>query len=373
MYSSSYSIFKSLVFVIVSILLVAGCGDDDKAASPDLQWSWVPLGSGVDSLRSVNALTVYKGKLIAGGSFENAGGKLVNRIAAWNGSSWSALGSGMNGGVDALTVYDNKLIAGGSFTTAGGVPANRIAAWDGSAWSALGSGMNNYVWALAVYDDQLFAGGQFTQAGGVSANHIAAWNGSTWSPLAGGGTDKQVHSLAVWSSGSDSALIAGGWFRFAGGQDVRCVAAWMRTQWVPLGSGMTVVNYYSLGVYAISDYFDSLVAGGDFQMADGNTVNNIAKSGPYGWLPVGSGTDGPVLALTVFDGKLTAGGEFLLAGGVGINHVGVWSDSSWKPLDVGIDGTVYALGVYNNQLIAGGRFTTAGGKKALSIAAWGLH
>jgi len=39
--------------------------------------------------------------------------------------------------------------AGGQFTAAGGVPAYYIAVWDGSAWSALGSGMNYYVYTLA--------------------------------------------------------------------------------------------------------------------------------------------------------------------------------------------------------------------------------
>ena len=47
----------------------------------------------------------------------------------------------MNDSVYALTVYDGKLIAGGYFTTAGDVSANRIASWDGSSWSPLGSGM----------------------------------------------------------------------------------------------------------------------------------------------------------------------------------------------------------------------------------------
>jgi len=44
------------------------------------------------------------------------------------------------GSVEALTVYNNTLIAGGTFTTAGDVEANYIAAWDGFTWSALGSG-----------------------------------------------------------------------------------------------------------------------------------------------------------------------------------------------------------------------------------------
>jgi len=48
---------------------------------------------------------------------------------------------GVDGSVQALTVFDGKLIAGGGFTIAGGVTVNFIAAWDGSSWSALGSGM----------------------------------------------------------------------------------------------------------------------------------------------------------------------------------------------------------------------------------------
>lgn len=109
-----------------------------------------------------------------------AGSTNANYIAAWDGGSWSALGSGMNGGsqpyVFALTVYNNKLIAGGLFTTAGGTNVNYIAGWDGSSWSALGSGMNSLVYALAIYNDKLIAGGNFTTAGAKVSAYVAEWN-----------------------------------------------------------------------------------------------------------------------------------------------------------------------------------------------------
>ena len=57
-------------------------------------------------------------------------------------ADWSALGSGMNQVVAALAVSGTNLYAGGYFTMAGGVSANCIAKWDGSAWSALGSGIS---------------------------------------------------------------------------------------------------------------------------------------------------------------------------------------------------------------------------------------
>ncbi len=91
----------------------------------------------------------------------------------------------MNNTVWALAVDGSgNLYAGGNFTTAGGNAANRVAKWNGSAWSALGSGMNSAVPALAVDGSgNLYAGGDFTTAGGLAANHVAKWDGSAWSAL----------------------------------------------------------------------------------------------------------------------------------------------------------------------------------------------
>ena len=160
--------------------------------------------------------------LYAGGNFTTAGGVAANRIAKWDGSSWSALGSGTERrSVYALTVFDDgggpALYAGGDFTTAGGVAANRIAKWDGSSWAALGSGMSDNVHALTVFDDgggpALYAGGFFTTAGGVTANRIAKWDGSSWAAL-GSGMSGAVFALTVFDDGSGlPALYAGGRLR----------------------------------------------------------------------------------------------------------------------------------------------------------------
>ena len=76
--------------------------------------------------------------------------------------------------VKALTVYDGKLIAGGRFTSAGGQTANYIAQWDGLLWQAIGSGFNSRTEALLVNEDQLIAGG-FLNAGGDDAARVARW------------------------------------------------------------------------------------------------------------------------------------------------------------------------------------------------------
>jgi hypothetical protein len=86
--------------------------------------------------------------------------------------------AGVSGTVNAMTVYDGKLVVGGTFLVVRDVFANYIAAWDGTSWSALGSGTDGTIEALTIYNGSLIAGGRFTSAGGTSAHYVASWNGN---------------------------------------------------------------------------------------------------------------------------------------------------------------------------------------------------
>ncbi len=88
------------------------------------------------------------------------------------------------------------------------------------------------------------------------------------------------------------------------------------------------------------------------------------------WAPLGSGLNGPVLALAIYNNKLIAGGNFTTAGGNGANYIAAWDGSVWTPLGTGTNYAVCALTVYNNQLIAGGGFDSASGVRAVGVAAW---
>src|SRR3990170_4872817 len=90
---------------------------------------------------------------------------LLALSAIINAQTWSPVGMGIaNGYVQALAVYNGALYAGGSFTTAvGGNSAKYIAKWDGTTWSAVGTGMDRGVEALSVYNGDLYAGGYFTK------------------------------------------------------------------------------------------------------------------------------------------------------------------------------------------------------------------
>ncbi len=326
---------------------------------------WISMGGlpGADSLVFA-AATDALGNLYIGGWFNLVGDVVANRIAKWDGTAWSALGSGMNGNVTALAVSGTNLYAGGLFTSAGGTGATNVAKWDGSAWSALGSGMNNQVNALVVFNAELFAGGSFTTAGGSPAKAIAKWNGSTWSEVGGGmgGDYPYVFSLAA----SGSQLYAGGAFTFAGGFTVNRIARWNGSVWSALGTGMNDA------VFAVAMSGANVYAGGAFTTAGGNFANYTAKWNGSTWLSLGSGMNDWVSALAMDGTLLYAGGWFTTAGGVTANRIARWNGSGWSTLGVGMNRSVEALVVYETgrTLYAGGNFATAGGTAAINIAKW---
>ena len=203
--------------------------------------AWSALGPGLNNAVFSMAFD-SSGNLYAGGGFTSTQGGTANalaRIAKWDGSAWSALGPGMNNNNVNALAFDSSgnLYAGGSFTTTVGGTANalaRVGKWNGSAWSALGSGLNNAVNAL-VFDGSgnLYAGGGFSSLQGGTPNtllNIAKWDGSTWSALTRSGPDNTVNALALDSSGT---LYAGGNFTTSGSR----LAKWNGTAWSAVGSG----------------------------------------------------------------------------------------------------------------------------------------
>lgn len=373
---------------------------------------WSALGSGMSS--SVQALAVWDDRsgngpaLYAGGSFTSAGGIGANRIAKWNGSEWSPLGSGVAGpsspSVDCLVVHDDgggdgpSLYAGGTFATAGGVTANNLARWNGSSWSSVGGGVTNtsspVVADMLVFDDgsgsgaALFVGGNFSKAGAVTVNDIAKWSGGAWTSLAGG-TNSAIFSMALFDDGTGDgeSLYASGSFTTIGGVSAARVAKWTGTTWTPLGSGLSV------GAGALAVYDDrsgggpALYAGGSFLVAGGVAVNRIARWNGVTWEPVGNGTNKAVNVLKVFDAgdgeglSLFAGGDFETASGTLVNQVAAWNGSKWSPLGTGMGSAaatpaVNAMAIFDDQsgsgpaLYAGGSFTAVGGSNTAFIVKW---
>lgn len=321
---------------------------------------WISLETGVLGANgSVECLAMDgNGHLYIGGSFSAVGFTLVSNVAKWNGSAWSALGSGTNEAVSDLEIVGGELYAGGGFTTAGGVEVNRIAKWNGSAWSGLGLGMDSYVGELLAVGSDLYASGSFLTAGGVAANRIAKWNGSTWSAL-GSGLSSGAR-LAVMGG----QIYAGGSITTAGGVAVNRIARWDGGSWFALGTG---TNSF---INAMVVHGGELYVGGNFSAAGGVIANRMAKWNGSSWSAAGTGFTESVQDMVVFNGSVYAAGMFLKFGHTPYSHLWRLNGSAWSNLGIELDGQISGLLAAGTDLHTVGYFKHVGTTSVNRIAKW---
>ena len=261
----------------------------------------------------VQAIAVSGADVYVGGFFTDAGGAATaDFVAKWNGAAWSGIGSdGAGGGaiapttdtpspaVFSLAVSGTDLYVGGVFSDVTGiVEADSLAKWNGSTWSALGSGSCNTgcgaiagpagVYALAVSGTDLYVGGAFTDvAEGVGSprDNVVKWNGSTWSALGSNGTGDgalgaPVHALAM--IGTD-LYVGGDFYDAADIATADRIARWDGAAWNSMGSGGPDGGAISGDVNALaaSPSGADLYVGGEFTDTAGiATADYLSLWGP---------------------------------------------------------------------------------------------
>ncbi|MFZ2654451.1 MAG: hypothetical protein WAX69_06005, partial [Victivallales bacterium] len=336
-----------------------------KCTTPSTSPTWSALGSGTND--RIRSLVFYDASnLYAGGDFIIAGGVTVNRIAKWNGTTWSALGSGMSSGLVNSMACDpatGNLYAAGSFIKAGGISVYGIAKWTAatSTWSALGSGIS-YPYSsdpvVAVKCDSLgnlYAAGSFETAGGVPANCIAKWNGSAWSAL-GSGTNNKIYTMAFDPVGDN--LYVGGGFTVAGNQFSAYVAQYAVSQNPPadltiakVGDGTTtpapgktsVTTGKAVVIKATptagNDFTGWTVSGPEAVVADIGAANTTVTIS-------GNATVTANFAISVNDitSSAGAGGSIAPLGVIPVNYYGsktftITPAANYHIADVEVDGT----------------------------------
>ncbi|MEZ6036313.1 MAG: hypothetical protein R3F29_02450 [Planctomycetota bacterium] len=310
-------------------------------------------GAFVNTLTVVSALAVLPdGRLVAGGSFTQAGMAAAAGVAAWDGTSWAAVGGGTDREVYSLLVTTSgELVIGGVFSQVGGVLAKRVARWNGSTWAPFGFGLDHSVNALVqMPNGELIAGGSFWQG-------IKRWTGSSWSVL-GTGIYNGTDALTIAPSGE---LIAGGY---------EGVHRWTGQAWIELGS---LQHVQALQFLANGE----LVAAGTSLTGGLTPMSRIARWSGSAWGPLGEGlwseygTSWGLALTTLPGGELVAGGVFQRAGTAGVANVAVWDGSDWGPLSRDLNGSVDAFAALpGGELVVGGDFTTAADQVVERLAIW---
>ncbi|HEX5054544.1 MAG TPA: hypothetical protein VFZ65_22395 [Planctomycetota bacterium] len=194
--------------------------------------AWQTFTPGVTG--ALTRMHVHNGVLYLGGSTPYHPG--APNLFAWNGTTLSVPGGGVNGDVESLASFGTDLVVGGRFTTAGSLPARTIARWTGSTWAGFGSGIQGTtVQAIATLQGQLVIGGDFNAAQGAPANHVARWTGSTWAPLASAQQPDGPVSALLPDDARGELLAAGG-FSHVGTIDSGSLGAYeVQPYWTDLG------------------------------------------------------------------------------------------------------------------------------------------
>ncbi|MEE8468809.1 MAG: hypothetical protein V3T22_10150, partial [Planctomycetota bacterium] len=336
---------------------------------------WHTVGTGVDGPLEpvVRGLKVGPdSRLYACGEFTSAGGQPAHNIAAWDGSSWSPVGAGfpgpLNAKVYALEWYQGELYAGGNFDLVpGGSNMEKIAVWDGTSWSAAAVITDHFkvavVYALQTFGTDLYAGGAFKNVDGIpfeGAKRCARFDGTQWTSP-GGVVDNGLNSAILDFTVLGGKLVAGGQFVIAGvdhspGKAVvtDSVASFDGTAWEGVGTGLGF-NFWVRGAVLWND--DIVATGGKFSTAGSHWVNGPALFDGTDWVGLGNFSElsGGVDTAIVFQGDLVVAGDFVSVDGKTVNDVARFDGTKWTalgkiPLCCGVD----ALAVYKGQLYAGG-------------------
>lgn len=160
--------------------------------------TWFDVGGGIElvgyDITGLRGITIWNDMLVIVGCFDLAGDVPAVNVAAWDGQTWSALGAGgdpydevfgFRQALTAIAPYNGLLYAGGDFSDTVGPEGQAIAVWDGSTWSAVDGGVQGGFFFFPVVSEMrpffeegvesLFIGGDFETAGGIAVDSTVRW------------------------------------------------------------------------------------------------------------------------------------------------------------------------------------------------------
>jgi hypothetical protein len=176
--------------------------------------TWSDLDDGTNN--DVTCFEVYDSVLFVGGGFTQAGsqGDTYNHIAIWNGTNWTwpAGQTGANGWVSAMCVYNSELYVAGSFTVFNGDSCNGLVKYNGSTWTAVGSGPTGFghaITAMTVFNGELYLTGSFLYMNGIPCYDICKYNSDGGFCAISNGLEQAGKSLVVYN---DELYVGGNFY-----------------------------------------------------------------------------------------------------------------------------------------------------------------
>ncbi len=365
---------------------------------------------------TIYGLDYFGNNLYAGGSFTNIGGTNCFRVAQYDGTNWSSMGSGVVkiANVNCVKGANHGIYAGGYFTNIGSTNMLAGGRWDGTNWNAMGrvpaagtapenkrglgfsAFVNGYInWMEPYTGSTVIAGGYFTntdfRVGGVS--YVAKFDGVGWTNMQEG--FRNVVMGAAYDEVGDNLYVCGSFtnhYPTNTSVHMNYIARWDGTHWTNMSRGLgnrvtcMAVHPTSRELYIggwFTNYFDS--AGNQHR------ANRVAKWDPVtqSFTNLGSGLNNWVYTMKFAqDGTLYVGGMFTNtwistepndtnAPQLSVSRIARWTGTHWTNVGGGFNNTVQTLAVNTNNgdLYAGGFFKIAYNEDSSTncwfIAKWG--
>jgi hypothetical protein len=279
--------------------------------------------------------------------------------------------------VEALAVDGTDLYVGGRFTAGNGVVSHNFIKWNGTTWVAMGSGIQDsapepdlHINSIAVSGTKVFVAGSFANADNFENATICglAMFSTSGTPLAAGklgwdyGETGQIRGKGLSLAAKNGEVYLGGSFNRLGGVPFNGVARWTG-DWTTMGTGVRAFvdgehgNYAAgdagtarwLGVDTVDGVHNVLYAagyvsgsgGGDFDLADDHVVVN----GPFvRWMTA----DDPNLACAQLTNPVRCGDafSFTITGPVGSR----WTvEATLTPNDPNSWGSMQKITLWNGS------------------------
>jgi hypothetical protein len=119
------------------------------------------------------------------------------------------------------------------------------------------------------------------------------------------------------------------------------------TRWATVGGG---TNGSVSAMYG-DEAGGRLILAGSFDQAGGENCNQVAALYGSAFVPIGSGVEGQVNAIHVWNGNIFLGGSF-----PDTNNIAVWNGANWTYQRIADGAAVFTFEAYHNELYAGGEF-----------------
>ena len=202
-----------------------------------LFWTQLPTISATNVFYGANnnlVVETHQNKIIVAGSFYT-NDSLIRGITQWNGSSWEALGGGLNTSrlihdefsIRDVVSFDDDLFVCGDFNLADGLPVMNFAKFSNGSWLDIPSGIGD-INHLQVLDSALYAAGSFTLIDGVLVNNLAQLKNGKWEAVPNS-FSTEITGLGVY--GSNLVVVtSGGFYQYA------------NNSWTLLGQALDVLE-----------------------------------------------------------------------------------------------------------------------------------